>query len=125
MLSEKEKEKSKAYLTGNIFHHSHIAESPEETFSKLLQHQNCQIEQIVSSGHSTPPDQPYQQDFDEWIMIVQGEASLTIETEQFDLKKGDYLFIPANDRHWVTKTSHNPKCIWLAVLLKPSSPEHQ
>ncbi|MCF8331241.1 MAG: cupin domain-containing protein [Bacteroidales bacterium] len=118
MSSEKEKEKSKAYLTGNIFHHNHNPESPEETFIRLIQNQNCRIEQIVSSGHSTPSKKPYQQDFNEWVLVMQGEAWLKIESEHFHLVTGDYLLIPANVEHWVTETSENPECIWLTVSFK-------
>lgn len=98
----------------NIYDNIEIA-SKEEVITPLLQHKNVTIERIVSSGQVTPEDKPYQQQHDEWVIVLQGEAILKLENRQITLNAGDSLLIPQNIRHWVTYTSTEPKVIWLVV----------
>ena len=72
------------------------------------------VERIVSHGHTTPPGEWYDQDKDEWVMVLQGEAIL----EYFNgatvrLVQGMHLLLPAHCKHRVAHTS--TPCIWLAV----------
>lgn len=90
---------------------------PEELFTTLLQHKNLKIERIVSRGHANPEDQWYDQDHDEWVLLVQGEAILEL-AEQRQLTKlhaGDYLLIPAHCKHRVEWTKPEIDNIWLAI----------
>ena len=74
------------------------------------------IERIVSRGHASPPDFWYDQEQDEWVCLVQGEARLAWDHGGVEiLRPGDCLFIPAHARHRVESTSNDPPCIWLAV----------
>lgn len=74
------------------------------------------IERIVSCEHNTPENQWYDQDKDEWVILLQGNASILFEDNYTEsLTAGDYLFIPAHIKHRVTYTSKNPPCIWIAV----------
>ncbi|MBO9998687.1 MAG: cupin domain-containing protein [Cyanobacteria bacterium SID2] len=74
------------------------------------------VERIVSSGQTTPSGQWYDQNRDEWVVLLQGEAVLSYEDgSQVTLKRGDYLLIPARTKHRVEYTSAEPPCIWLAV----------
>jgi cupin 2 domain-containing protein len=53
------------------------------------------IERIVSTGQSTPADKPYNQEYDEWALLVSGSAGLWIEGEgERNLRPGDYILIP-------------------------------
>lgn len=84
-----------------------------EIFSELLKCRNVVIEKIVSSDK---PDQIiYNQSQDEWVILLQGKATLQLENNIINLTSGDYLFIPANTTHQVIQTSVSPCCIWLAV----------
>ncbi len=88
----------------------------EEVFETLISNKNILIERIISSGQSTPVDQWYDQEKDEWVILLQGEATLRYENDtRIFLKTGDYLLIPAHQKHRVEYTSNNPPCIWLAV----------
>ncbi len=99
----------------NIF--EHIAEAgEEEQFDLLFKSPNCRIDRIVSSGHSSPKGFWYDQENDEFILLVQGEAVLEFEDHKVTLKAGDYLYIPKNCKHRVEQTSINPACIWLCVF---------
>jgi cupin 2 domain-containing protein len=98
-----------------------IPEQPsEELFTTLLDRPGIRIERIVSHGHVTPADAPYDQDWDEWVLLVEGAARLWIEGEdEIDLGPGDHLLIPAHRRHRVTWTAPDRPTIWLAVHLGP------
>ena len=81
------------------------------------------IERIVSDGHGSPEGFWYDQDENEWVLLVSGSAVLSIEKEsgieQVELKLGDYLLLPARQRHRVVSTSQTEKTIWLAVYYSP------
>ena len=88
----------------------------EELFESLISADNILIERIISTGQTTPPGEWYDQDKDEWVILLQGEAVLAYaDGSQIKLVAGDYLFIPAHQKHRVEYTSSEPPCIWLAV----------
>ena len=75
------------------------------------------IERIVSTGQVTPEGEWYDQDDDEWVLVVAGAARLRIEGEERDreLAEGDWVLLPAHCRHRVTWTQSEPPTVWLAV----------
>lgn len=88
----------------------------QEQFEVLVQGPDTRIERIVSQGHVSPPDFWYDQDQDEWVCLLQGEAQVAWEHGlRQHLLPGDWLFIPAHSRHRVEAASVDPPCIWLAV----------
>ena len=88
----------------------------EELFEALVTTDNILIERIISTGQTTPSREWYDQDRDEWVILLQGEASLAyVDGSQIKLTAGDYLLIPAHQKHRVEYTSSEPPCIWLAV----------
>lgn len=88
----------------------------EETFTDLIPDRGVKIERIVSSGQSTPPGEWYDQDRDEWVALVQGEAALAYEDgSEVRLRAGDGVLVPAHTRHRVAWTSASPPCVWIAV----------
>ena len=87
-----------------------------EKFEQIVSGKNIQIERIVSTGQTTPSGQWYNQELDEWVILLQGEAELCYaDYTKIKLKAGDYLLIPAHTKHRVEYTSIEPVCIWLAV----------
>lgn len=88
----------------------------KELFESLVSAGNIRIERIISTGQTTPQGEWYDQDLDEWVILLQGFASLTYaDGAEIKLSAGDYLFIPAHLKHRVVYTSSEPPCIWLAV----------
>jgi cupin 2 domain-containing protein len=88
----------------------------DEVFTDLLSRPGVRIERIVSNGQTTPPDSPYDQDHDEWVLLVRGSARLWIEGDrERDLRPGDHVLIPAHRLHRVTRTAEDEPTIWLAV----------
>ncbi|MEI6331313.1 MAG: cupin domain-containing protein [Pseudanabaena sp. ELA645] len=87
-----------------------------EKFEQIVSGKNIQIEHIVSTGQTTTSGQWYDQELDEWVILLQGEAELSyVDNMKIKLKAGDYLLIPAHTKHRVEYTSIEPACIWLAV----------
>lgn len=89
-----------------------------EVFTPLLERGGVRIERIVSHGQATPPDLPFVQDVDEWVVVLRGHAALRIEGQaEIALGPGDHVLIPGGARHWVTRTDPGEPTLWLAVHL--------
>jgi cupin 2 domain-containing protein len=87
-----------------------------ETVTELVARENVRVERIVSTGQSTPPDSPYRQPHDEWVLLLAGSAGLRLEGEdERHLRPGDQVLIAAHRAHWVTWTAKDEPTIWLAV----------
>lgn len=89
----------------------------EELIQVLAESGNVRIEQIVSDGHITEPGTWYDQEWDEWVLLVSGGATLLFEgnAAPFVLQPGDHLLIPAHCRHRVERTDSGRKTVWVAV----------
>jgi cupin 2 domain-containing protein len=53
-------------------------QSDKEVLTELLWRKGVRIERIVSTGQSTPVDKPYNQEYDEWVLLVSGSAGLCV-----------------------------------------------
>ena len=102
-------------MTSNIF--SNIPNKvPEEIFEILASGSNVKIERIISDGHKSDKDFWYNQEQNEFVIVLQGYAEIEFENDEtIPLTKGNYLNIPAHKKHRVNYTSLNEKTIWLAV----------
>ncbi|WP_404310173.1 cupin domain-containing protein [Neorhodopirellula lusitana] len=136
------------HFVGNLF--SDIpGDLPDECVQQLAGNPHVRIERIVSAGHASPPGFWYDQDEQEWVMVLQGEAKLSIQASEAALadgggaqsqpqpksqsqlqtrhsvvvlKAGDQLLIPAHQKHRVEWTSASEPTIWLAVFFSPEDP---
>jgi len=88
-----------------------------ELFEKLLTTPHLLLEKIVSIGQATPPGEWYDQDREEWVILLSGSAGLTFagENKILSLRPGDYVHIPAHKRHRVEWTDSAAPTIWLAL----------
>ena len=113
----------------------------EEQFDTLLQTPNIHIEKITSHGQTS--DEWYEQEEDEWVVLIEGEGHLLFEetpspqtatacfeetsspqtatacfeeSRQVKLVKGEYIHIPKMKKHKVIYTSS--PAIWLAIHFK-------
>jgi cupin 2 domain-containing protein len=93
------------------------AELPDEIFETLCETERVKIERIVSSGHASPDGFWYDQEDNEFVLVVKGSAGLRIENKDaiVALKAGDYYIIGAHVRHRVEWTDASCETIWLAV----------
>ena len=89
-----------------------VQDTNKEVFDTLLQTSQIQIEKITSHGQTS--EKWYEQDRDEWVVLIEGEGKLLFEDgSEVRLKKGEHIHIPCMKRHKVTYTSS--PAIWLAI----------
>ena len=87
--------------------------------TELLSAEDVRVERIVSFGQVSPEGFWYDQDENEWVLLLEGSATLGFEDGSTqDLKPGDHLNIPAGQRHRVEKTDQKGRTVWLAVFTK-------
>ena len=100
----------------NLFARLPPSSAPEEEFRQLLAQPGLRIERIVSRGHASPKDFWYDQEQDEWVLLVQGAARLAFaDGDEVRLGSGDWLLIPAHRKHRVAWTVPEAETVWLAV----------
>lgn len=99
----------------NIF--SAIPDNLEtEVFEQLLQGDGVTIERIVSRGHHSPESGWYDQDDNEWVLVLKGAAIIVFEDDEtITMAAGDFINIPAHRKHRVDWTDPNRETVWLAV----------
>ncbi|MCF8142770.1 MAG: cupin domain-containing protein [Deltaproteobacteria bacterium] len=92
-------------------------ELPEEIFDTICARDSVKIERIVSRGHASPEGFWYDQDRNEFVLVVKGSAGLRLEGEAdiLVLKAGDYVNIGSHVKHRVEWTDASCDTIWLSV----------
>jgi len=91
-------------------------EIPEEIVGEILRTDSFRIERIVTRGQASPPGFWYDQETDEWVLLVKGSASLRFsDGREITLAPGDHLLIPRHARHRVERTEQEGETVWLAV----------
>lgn len=102
-------------IKGNLYASLPASDAPEEEFSALFRSPHVRIERIVSQGQRSPEGFWYDQEENEWVLLIEGEAELEFKTpkDSLYLKKGDWILIPAHKKHRINHTSS--PAIWLAV----------
>lgn len=99
------------------------SELPHEWFDVLAADGTVTIERIASRGHASPEAGWYDQDQDEWVLVVRGSALLVFDDgERLEMGPGDWVDIPAHRRHRVERTDPTETTVWLAVHRAPPSP---
>ena len=103
-------------LEGNLY--TEIPDDiPEEIFQTLIKTDSIRIERIVSHGHISADNFWYDQDEHEWVLLLDGQASIEFEnTDVHELHAGDFLNIPAHVKHRVVYTHPDKPSIWLAIF---------
>ncbi len=97
-------------------------ELPEEWSEVLAEgHGEVRVDRLVSRGHASPPDFWYDQDTTEWVVLLQGSATLRFEEEEKprEMMPGDWIEIGPHTRHRVEATAEEEDTIWLAVHWGP------
>jgi cupin 2 domain-containing protein len=90
---------------------------PAELFETLWHDHQISLKRIISTGQITPAGEWYDQEQNEWLIVLQGSAELSYEDDsRIKLTTGNYLLIPTHQKHRVEYTSSEPPCIWLTVF---------
>jgi cupin 2 domain-containing protein len=88
-----------------------LAPSQGERVEQLAQLDGLVVEQILSGTLEQALD--FNQDHDEWFVLLQGDAELEVNGESLTLTSGDWMLLPRQTPHRVVRTS--PGTSWLAV----------
>ena len=90
-----------------------------EVFETICRSEHVRIERIVSRGHTSPSSGWYDQEEQEWVVVLQGAATLRFDDgSEVHLGHGDHLNIPAHRKHKVSWTATDRVTIWLAVFFR-------
>ena len=95
----------------------------DEQADALLARSGVRLLRIVSTGQATPDGDWYDQDEDEWVVVIAGSAELLVEGEAAPrtLGPGGWIYLPAHCRHRVVATNAATPTVWLALHLAPAS----
>ena len=98
----------------NLYEDLKKLSNQEENFQTLLENRRVKIDYIQSNMPQA--GQWYNQTHDEWVLLLEGEATLEYNSGDTEaLKRGDILLIPAHKTHRVAYTKENT--LWLAIHL--------
>ena len=86
-----------------------------ESFETLHKRGTLKIVRIVSTSIDEPKE--FCDKWEEWVVLLQGEAKLSMSGQEIVLKAGDTLYIPANTPHTLTSVTRG--ALWLAVHYDP------
>lgn len=90
-----------------------------ERVDEIARTSTVRIERILSHGHTSPASGWYDQDENEWVIVLQGKARLLFDDgAEVVLDVGDWIEIPAHRRHKVTWTDPASVTVWLAVFYR-------
>ena len=100
----------------NLFDITTLKSDQGEIFEPILSKGKLRIERIVTLTPYAQPGEWYDQELDEWVVLLQGSAVLEYKSgETVKMRSGDHLFIPAHKVHRVKQSSAIGACIWLAL----------
>jgi cupin 2 domain-containing protein len=87
-----------------------------ELFETLAFSDKVVVERIVSTGQVSPAEGWYDQDRNEFVVVLRGSARLEFEDGSlYELSEGDWVDIPAHRKHRVAWTDPTTETVWLAV----------
>ena len=106
-----------AIARGNLFD-GIPGELSNELIQPLVSRPGVRVERIVSYGQASEEGFWYDQEEHEWVIVLQGTATLQLaaQNDLIHLGPGDWLEIPAHQRHRVESTAAGEHTIWLAVF---------
>ncbi len=82
-----------------------------EHIERLARVGNVVIEQILDGVLDAPVD--YDQDHDEWVVLLEGAAELEVNGGTLLLEQGDWVLLPQQTPHRLIRTTKGTS--WLAV----------
>lgn len=87
------------------------APSAGEKNEEIARLSGAVVQHILSGALASPLD--YDQDHDEWVVVLNGGAVLEVGDERLDLIAGDWVLLRAHMTHRLIDTL--PETSWLAV----------
>lgn len=88
----------------------------QEMFESILDDQAVKIERIISKGQTSPDSGWFDQEKNEWVILLKGKAIMAFENQTpVLLNEGDFINIPSHTKHKVAWTDPDNETVWLAV----------
>ena len=88
----------------------------DEAFDSLVHARHVTIQRIISTGHTSPESGWYDQEKNEWVIVLRGSAVIAYPDKvSVTLREGDYMNIEAHEKHRVEWTDPEVATVWLAV----------
>ena len=105
-------------MSDNLF--EEIPPRTDDEFAETLASTSTvRVGRIVSRGHCSPEGFWYDQEDDEFALLVRGSATLVwADGRRKDMKPGDHIWIPAHSTHRVEQTDPDQETIWLTVYAR-------
>ena len=89
-----------------------------ERVNRLADLRHAAVDQILSGPLDGPVD--YCENEDEWVVVLHGAATLSVNDEQMELGPGDWVLLPARTPHRLVET--HPGTSWLTVTSPTPAP---
>ena len=87
----------------------------QEIFEILAESDNTRIERIISNGPESSSGEWYDQNENEWVVLLKGKAKLIFKDGEEVLEPGDHVLIKPHRKHKVVILEEKDKTIWIAV----------
>lgn len=99
-----------AVRRGNLFADGEPPDAGERA-EELVKWGRLTMERIVSA--SITEAQEYAQEWDEWVALLRGTATLVVDGERLELAEGDWIWLPAGTPHTLERASAG--ALWLGA----------
>ncbi|HEY7949144.1 MAG TPA: cupin domain-containing protein [Acidimicrobiales bacterium] len=107
-------------VTRGRLHRPDAAPRTGEEIHRLAEMGPVVVDQILSGRLEGPVD--YRQDTDEWVVVLDGSATLAVDGREMHLGPGDWVLLPAGTAHRLVETQAGTS--WLTVTAPASSSAH-
>ncbi len=77
---------------------NYTEERPWGTFENLLDAQYCKVKRLIVKPGQRPSYQYHHQRSEHWV-VVQGEATVTLDDIDIRLSPGEHIHIPVGSKH--------------------------
>lgn len=103
-----------------------------ERFDTLCQQAGMTLQRVVSpAGYRGSEAEWYDQDQEEFVLVLQGRGALQLDGQLADdqpreivLNPGDFLHLPAHQRHRVAWTDPLHPTVWLTLHFSEEDPSN-
>ncbi len=94
------------------------AQLPDELVETLVRAPSVQVVRVISMGHASPEGFWYDQEENEFVVLLSGAARLVFEDQPqpVEIVAGSYVNITAHRRHRVEWTDPAQPTVWLGVF---------
>jgi len=87
-----------------------------EIIESIIKDHAVTIERIISKGQASPESSWFNQEKNEWVIILKGKAIVVFENQTpIQLDEGDFINIPSHTKHRVAWTDPDNETVWLAI----------